>query len=173
MLWLQSNGTGLLSSGSVSHSFVSCVLIVALRYLTKLADDIVALISRPHLETLVWKDEDEEDKWDSDDDDYDEREYNFEVSKSEEQDENVLAKSGFMVCRSRILILIMCADHVQLTYSAVVANRDRDDVGVDLEPYLIAGETQIGLMELCYMAPVHIQKPLREQMYSMRLRSFM
>jgi hypothetical protein len=151
---------------------VSYVLIVALRYLTKLADDIVALISRPHLDTLVWKDEDEEDEWDSDDD-QDEREYNFEVSKSEEQDENVLAKSGFMVRRFSILIPIMCADHLQLTHPAAVANHDGDDAGVDLRPYLIAGETQIGLMELCYMAPVHIQKPLREQMYSMRLRSFM
>jgi hypothetical protein len=56
----------------------------------------VALISREHLDTVVWKDSNDQDDFDSDYDDND-REYNFEVSKSEEQEENVIVKPGFMV----------------------------------------------------------------------------
>jgi hypothetical protein len=66
------------------------------RYLTKLASRIVALISRDHLDTILWKDSDEEEEFDSDNED-DSREYNFEVFKSEEQEEAVLVKPGFMV----------------------------------------------------------------------------
>jgi hypothetical protein len=67
-----------------------------LRYLTKLASRIVALISRDHLDAILWKDGEEEEEFDSDNDD-DSREYNFEVFKSEEQEEAVLVKSGFVV----------------------------------------------------------------------------
>jgi hypothetical protein len=86
-----------------------------LRYLLKLAGHVVSLISREHLDQFVWKDEEHEDEdWDSDDGG---REYNFEVSKSEEQAEDVFTKPGFTV---RHLISYLCADNDLVDSSRVL-----------------------------------------------------
>ena len=55
------------------------------RYLTKLCDQPVCLLSARHSKAIVWGDE------------ADDRVYNFTVAKANEQDESVTARLGFMV----------------------------------------------------------------------------
>jgi hypothetical protein len=74
------------------------------RYLTKLCDQLVCLLSAEHAKAIVWGDDvDEVDdaSSDSDNDDSDWL-YDYTVAKTNEQEENVIARQGFTV---RYLIL--------------------------------------------------------------------
>jgi hypothetical protein len=69
------------------------------RYLTKLCDQLVCLLSAEHSQAIVWGDEvdDPEDATvDAENDDSD-RLFDFMVAKTNEQEENVIARLGFMV----------------------------------------------------------------------------
>lgn len=70
------------------------------RYLTKLCDQLVCLLSAKHSGAIVWG-EDEVDNADdaSFDSEYDDadRLFDFTVEKRNEQDENVTARQGFTV----------------------------------------------------------------------------
>ena len=57
------------------------------RYLTKLCDQLVCLLSAEHSQAIVWGDE------------VDDRVYDFMVTKTNEQEENVTARLGFTVRR--------------------------------------------------------------------------
>jgi hypothetical protein len=58
------------------------------RYLTKLCDQIVCLLSSEHSQAIVWGDEDDEDS---------DRLYDFVVAKTNDQEESVVARPGFTV----------------------------------------------------------------------------
>ena len=70
------------------------------RYLTKLCDQLVCLVSAEHSNAIVW---DEDDDVDVDDistqseNDESDRLYYFEVAKTNDQEENVIARQGFTV----------------------------------------------------------------------------
>ncbi|KAI0292619.1 hypothetical protein B0F90DRAFT_1671124 [Multifurca ochricompacta] len=76
-----------------------------MRYLTKLCDQLVCLLSTEHSQTIVWGDDDDGDcdNRDSDDDEVStgsvdsdsDRFYHFEVAKTKEQQENVITRMGF------------------------------------------------------------------------------
>ena len=69
------------------------------RYLTKLCDQLVCLLSAEHSQAIVWGDgvDDLADaSLDLENDDSD-RLFNFEVAKTHEQEENVIARQGFQV----------------------------------------------------------------------------
>ena len=71
------------------------------RYLTKLCDQLVCLLSAEHSQAIVWGDEvDDPDDASVDvvEDDSD-RLFDFMVAKTNEQEENVTARLGFMVRR--------------------------------------------------------------------------
>lgn len=70
------------------------------RYLTKITDQVVCLISDEHARAIVWNDAEDlppVDTWEEDSD----RLYTFEVLKTNEQEENVTARPGFTVRSSR------------------------------------------------------------------------
>jgi hypothetical protein len=68
------------------------------RYLTKISHQAMALAAPEHASRIIWKSEDDVDDMNVDDDeDEADRMFSFEVSKTKEQDENVTAKSGFVV----------------------------------------------------------------------------
>jgi hypothetical protein len=70
------------------------------RYLTKLCDQLVCLLSSEHSQAIVWEDEvdDLEDvSIDSDRDNNSDRLCNYPVAKTTEQGENVVARQGFTV----------------------------------------------------------------------------
>jgi hypothetical protein len=73
------------------------------RYLTKICDQVVALLSTEHTTSIVWGDED-----DNDDDDgsidvdagNDDRLFTYEVAKRNEQEESASSRPGFQVIAS-------------------------------------------------------------------------
>jgi hypothetical protein len=75
----------------------------SIRYLTKISDQIIALIDHEHASKMQWKDDHTDEEEDSSDDDED-RLYNFEVSKSVEQEESVNARPGFEVGYTNFII---------------------------------------------------------------------
>ncbi|KAL1691225.1 hypothetical protein GGG16DRAFT_113392 [Schizophyllum commune] len=74
-----------------------------IRYLTKIADQTMCLISPEHAQKLVWneaaaeEDEDEDDvmSLDEDGDEEEDRFFSFEVAKTNEQEEDVTVRPGF------------------------------------------------------------------------------
>ena len=70
------------------------------RYLTKLCDQLVCLLSAAHSQAIVWGnevDDMEDSSIDSDSDDDSDRLYDYTVAKTNEQEENVVARQGFTV----------------------------------------------------------------------------
>jgi hypothetical protein len=67
------------------------------RYLTKLCDQIVCLLSSEHSRAIVWDDENDDDALTDPDDDDSGRLYDFVVAKTNDQEENVVARPGFTV----------------------------------------------------------------------------
>ena len=67
------------------------------RYLTKLCDQIVCLLSSEHSRAIVWDDENDDDASTDPDDDDSGRLYDFVVAKTNDQEENVVARPGFSV----------------------------------------------------------------------------
>ena len=69
-------------------------------YLTQIADQVVVLISDKHCRNLVWSDPTDDDSMMLDEDGSD-RLFNFEVSKTNDQEENVAMVPGFKVCSAK------------------------------------------------------------------------
>lgn len=81
------------------------------RYLNKLCDQLVCLLSNEHSKALVWSGDDNDkadDECGDDDDDTSttsektdpDRFVSFEVAKTKDQEENVAVRVGFVVCQS-------------------------------------------------------------------------
>jgi len=74
-----------------------------LRYLTTICDQVTALISKVHAESMIWSNTSDDQLSESDEDDTD-RLFTFEVAKTKEQEEGVTVRQGFKVCSPSILI---------------------------------------------------------------------
>lgn len=66
------------------------------RYLTKLCDQLICLISTEHSELIVWGDEADYAGQDSENDESDQL-FDFTLATTNKQEENVVARQGFMV----------------------------------------------------------------------------
>ncbi|KAF8545717.1 hypothetical protein OG21DRAFT_1491997 [Imleria badia] len=75
--------------------------ITFMRYLTKMCDQVVSLISSEHAQTILWSEDDGEDE-DILEVDHDEsdRMFTFEVAQTNEQEETVAVRKGFEVSSS-------------------------------------------------------------------------
>ncbi|KAG9310080.1 hypothetical protein JVU11DRAFT_9688 [Chiua virens] len=73
--------------------------ITFMRYLTKMCDQIVSLISTEHAGSIQWSEEDDENNDDDDvlgiDQDESDRMFTFEVAQTNEQEESVTVREGF------------------------------------------------------------------------------
>jgi hypothetical protein len=77
----------------------------SIRYLTKISDQIVALISDTHAQGIVW---DEEHRGDvSIAGNSSGRLFTFQVAKTREQEENVIVKPGFIVRSTQFVRYIL------------------------------------------------------------------
>jgi hypothetical protein len=78
------------------------------RYLTKICDQLVCLLSSKHSQAIVWDDEvDDPDDPSLDSENVDScRLFDFSVHKRTEQKENVNARQGFTVCDFRLMVSI-------------------------------------------------------------------
>jgi hypothetical protein len=67
------------------------------RYLTKLCDQTICLLSAEHSQAIAWDDEHDDDALTDLDIDDSGRLYDFVVAKKNDQEENVVARPGFLV----------------------------------------------------------------------------
>lgn len=93
--WPEENTWNDVEEGSVKKNRVAFM-----RYLTRLADQILALISTTDAESLVYQPLEEETDLDlmlDEDDDPEERYFKFEVAKTRDEEEEVRVSEGFDV----------------------------------------------------------------------------
>ena len=76
--------------------FLTC-FIPLYRYLTKICDQVVALLSPEHTDSMVWGDEDSDTESVDLDTGNDRRFFTFEVAKRNEQEESAATRPGFQV----------------------------------------------------------------------------
>ncbi|CAE6455357.1 unnamed protein product [Rhizoctonia solani] len=122
-----------------------------MRYLTKLADQIIALVSPTQAEAFIWDTSAHnkdlpEDQQDNDDDS---RLFSFEVSKSLEQEEDAVGSPGFTVSVEPRLL-----------------PRDKASSRVRLVP----GEQKMALLTVTYEREQPLEKPFEENINALNLR---
>jgi hypothetical protein len=76
-------------------------------YLLKMCDQVVALISSEHANTIVWNEGDEADCFLDTENDESDRLFAFEVAQTNEQEETVTFRPGFQVCLWALFIPTM------------------------------------------------------------------
>ncbi|KAF8548768.1 hypothetical protein OG21DRAFT_684156 [Imleria badia] len=121
-----------------------------MRYLTKMCDQVVSLISSEHAQTILWNDEDSEDE-DMPEVDHDEsdRMFTFEVAQTNEQEETVAVRKGFKACSQAIALSKAPAKAPDLIKPAPIA------------PFLLFGETAQGFMTVEYQEVREMQDAYR------------
>ncbi|EIW81351.1 hypothetical protein CONPUDRAFT_82336 [Coniophora puteana RWD-64-598 SS2] len=120
--------------------------ITFMRYLSKICDQTMALMSGEYAQAIVWKETEDDDTYMDSDDEGSERMYAFEVCKTNEQEESVKVRPGFTTP----------------SYSIMGIQERPDGMPEDLnmiQPRLIYGEAVQGLITACY-------KPAKEQVES-------
>ncbi|KAH8979281.1 hypothetical protein EDB92DRAFT_1980226 [Lactarius akahatsu] len=119
-----------------------------MRYLTKMCDQVVALLSADHSASIVWHDEDGDansidiDAGDS------ERLFAFEVAKTNEQEESAVSRPGFQV--------VAGIQNLFMNSSIIVPYEAPPDCPIDpslFAPRLLPGETVQGLLTAVYVPP--------------------
>jgi hypothetical protein len=125
------------------------------RYLSKLCDQLVCLLSSEHSQAIVWGDgvDDLEDaSIDSDSDDDSDRLYDYTVAKTNEQEEDVIARQGFTVWYLIIHSLPMLTSIAacrKMNSSRLVSQPLPSNMHMDpstFSPKLLYGETTQGFM---------------------------
>ncbi|KAI0751603.1 hypothetical protein C8Q80DRAFT_1158351 [Daedaleopsis nitida] len=132
--------------------------ITFIRYLTKIADQVVCLLSNEHAESIVWKrDEVANDDIDIDMEDDDDRMFLFEVAKTSEQEENVTARPGFEI---RIPAVASSSSYVP---------RDAEI----LPPQLVRGEMRQAIVTTMYIPAKRTPRPSQREVQEQHLRQIL
>ncbi|KAF9230093.1 hypothetical protein BU15DRAFT_69493, partial [Melanogaster broomeanus] len=106
------------------------------RYLTKMCDQDVALISPEHAESIVWNEHNSDDELSESDQDESDRMFSFEVAKTNEQEESVSVRKGFK-CTTELLDIP--ERHPECKLDAEY-----------FKPRLLQGETTQGMLTVKY-----------------------
>ncbi|KAI6143614.1 hypothetical protein BKA82DRAFT_127237 [Pisolithus tinctorius] len=122
-----------------------------MRYLTKMCDQVVSLISSAHAQTIVWNDGDEDDDEARDEDDEGDRIINCVVDRTTEQEESVQVREGFKVPSGYI------------TYADSASEASAEQCPT--KPFLLFGETAQGFMTIQH-------QPAKRVSDSFKARSF-
>jgi len=123
-----------------------------MRSLTKICDQIIALLSPEHSTTIVWNDEE------SDSESVDvstcefDRVYSFEVAETNEQEENAVSYPGFQM------------DSHHLIHHEAPLGYQRDPAA--LTPRLLRGETTQGFLTVSYIPPQTYSEVYNEHMFN-------
>jgi hypothetical protein len=123
------------------------------RYLTKICDQVIALLSTTHSASLVWGDEDSDTESIELDDGDDDRLFTYEVAKRNEQEESATLRPGFKVVLSSIRFKLvtdlfkMISSHIS---RYVLPAECPADPSIFL-PSLLHGETAQGFWTASYV----------------------
>lgn len=119
-----------------------------------MCDQVVALLSPEYSTSLVWNDEDSDtESVDMDTGDSD-RLFTFEVAKTNEQEENAVARPGFQVLIPFLVEIPLVPDSSKMHFRHISPNRVPPDCPVDpvfLVPRLLQGETAQGTLTATYI----------------------
>jgi hypothetical protein len=133
------------------------------RYLTKMCDQVVALLSADHSASIVWNDEDETSSaGDS------ERLFTFEVAETIEQEDTAVLRPGFQVPLTSNLYFLG-SDILQMNSNLVVPYEAPPDCSIDptfFAPRLLPGETVQGLLTAIYIPPQVKTETFDNRLYS-------
>ncbi|KAF8428935.1 hypothetical protein L210DRAFT_3623712 [Boletus edulis BED1] len=126
--------------------------ITFMRYLTKMCDQVVSLISSDHAATIIWSekdsDDDDDDSLDIDQDESD-RMFTFEVAQTNEQEETVTVRKGFKT-----------SSHAIVLPEAPIADSDLMKPA-PIAPFLLFGEVVQGFMTVEYRKARVTQEPYK------------
>ncbi|KAL4072300.1 hypothetical protein J3A83DRAFT_4093511 [Scleroderma citrinum] len=103
-----------------------------MRYLTKMCDQIVSLMSSEHSQSIIWNEGDDNHNDSRDEDDEGGRIITCVVDRTNEQEESVQVREGFRVQ----------SEHISLSKSTIGGSSDQ----VQMKPVLLFGETAQGFM---------------------------
>jgi hypothetical protein len=139
-----------------------------IRYLTKLCDQVVCLVSEEYSNKLVWKSASNQVALD--DDENIDRLYSFEVFKTNEQDESVNWRVGFEVSRSFRLRHNTTNSRPQISDPVMHVNSSHGSnsstFSDDLKPRLLAGETRQAFITSRLRNERKEHKPLPRRIHS-------
>ena len=122
------------------------------RYLTKMCDQVVALLSAEHSASIIWGEEDS-DTDSVDDTGDDDRLFTYEVAKRNEQEESAVSRPGFQVIYSS-LKRKSTADLSKMNSRHISYNAIPPDCNLDPSisvPGLFHGETAQGFWTVTYV----------------------
>ncbi|TCD63827.1 hypothetical protein EIP91_004894 [Steccherinum ochraceum] len=128
-------------------------------YLTKITDQIVALISDVHASAIQWNDPAQDVSVEVDDDEID-RLFSFQVEKTNEKEEQAAARAGFTM---------------ELTKKKG-KTREECPPGVDaraLLPRLVPGETMCGVLEVKATRSRMSSTPMKDLFTEVRIKTFL
>src|SRR5712691_6773943 len=124
------------------------------RYLTKICDQVVALLSAEHSASIVWGDEDDDDESVDVDAGDDDRLFTYEVAKRNEQEESASSRPGFQVSPSALSDTKSTPDSPKMNSRLISSYVAPADCPVDpsiFAPSLLHGEAAQGFWTASYV----------------------
>ena len=138
-----------------------------------MCDQVVALISSEHANTIVWSEEDEKTGSMNAENNESDRLFAFEVAKTNEQEETVTFRPGFQVCRALFHPLVDF-NLLQLISRNIAIHDTSPESSIDLEPRLLLGETIQGFMSSRYQPARRSTEPFKNKpFYPLQLRELL
>ena len=138
-------------------------------YLTKICDQVVALLSAEHIASIVWGDEDDEDESMDADAGDDDRLFTYEVAKRNEQEESASSRPGFQVITSASSDTKSTADLPKMNSCLISSYVAPADCPVDpsvFAPSLLHGESAQGFWTVSYVPQTTRINSLDQRPYS-------
>ncbi|KAE9406917.1 hypothetical protein BT96DRAFT_954710 [Gymnopus androsaceus JB14] len=123
-----------------------------MRYLSKIADQTMCLVSEKHAKAIVWSESSSEDSVDELDDDENDRLFTFEVAKTKEQEESVKSRPG-----------------IRMAISLFKTTLPSPDCPLDttaMTPKIIPGETQQGVLTTNFVPPTTHKDFIRDEIFN-------
>ena len=141
---------------------------LATRYLTKMCDQVVALLSAEHSASILWGDDDSDTESVDLETGDDDRLFTYEVAKRNEQEESAVSRPGFQVILSSV-IRKSTADISKMTSRHISHYAIPADCALDpsvFVPGLFHGETAQGFWTVTYVPQATQSRPFNQRPFT-------